>query len=36
MIIELLDASKQVVWSGKLAGNLPSESLLTFAKPFNI
>jgi len=36
MVVELLDASKQVVWSGKLAGNQPSESLLTFAKPFNI
>ena len=36
MIIELLDANKQVVWTGKLAGNQASESLLTFAKPFNV
>jgi hypothetical protein len=36
MIIELLDANKQVVWTGKLSGNQASESMLTFAKPFNI
>ena len=36
ILVELLDANKQTVWSGTLAGNQPSESILTIAKPFNI
>jgi len=36
ILVELLDANKQAVWSGTLAGNQSSESLLTIAKPFNI
>jgi len=36
ILVELLDANKQTVWTGTLAGNQPMESLLTIAKPFNI
>ena len=36
ILVELLDANKQTVWSGTLAGNQASESILTIAKPFNI
>ena len=36
MVVELLDANKQVVWTGKLSGNQASESMLTFAKPFHV
>jgi len=36
IVVELLDANKQVVWSTTLQGNQMSESVLTFAKPYNI
>jgi hypothetical protein len=36
MLIELLDANKQTVWTDTLAGNQSMESIVTIAKPFNI
>jgi hypothetical protein len=36
ILIELLDANKQTIWTGTLAGNQSMESILTIAKPFNI
>jgi len=36
ILVELLDANKQTVWTGTLAGNQSMESIVTIAKPFNI